>query len=99
MSYTMPYEISVGKFLYLNSILDADTQEELVHFLKDQSEAFSWEYTDMWGIHPNTCIHLIYTHDLVTRIRKPHRRMNPTLKDTVKEEIHKLLNIGFIYPI
>ena len=52
MSYTMPYEISVGKFLYLNSILDADTQEELVNFLKDQSGAFSWEYTDMWGIHP-----------------------------------------------
>jgi hypothetical protein len=25
--------------------------------------------------------------------------MNPVLKDTVKEEIHKLLNVGFIYPI
>ena len=25
--------------------------------------------------------------------------MNLTLKDTVKEEIQKLLNVGFIYPI
>jgi hypothetical protein len=25
--------------------------------------------------------------------------MNPTLKDIVKEEIQKLLNVGFIYPI
>jgi hypothetical protein len=24
--------------------------------------------------------------------------MNPTLKDIVKEEIQKLLNVGFIYP-
>jgi hypothetical protein len=32
-------------------------------------------------------------------VRKPQRRMNPTLKDIVKEEIQKLLNVGFIYPI
>ena len=25
--------------------------------------------------------------------------MNPTLKDIVKEELQKLLNVGFIYPI
>jgi hypothetical protein len=25
--------------------------------------------------------------------------MNPTLKDIVKDEIQKLLNVGFIYPI
>jgi hypothetical protein len=25
--------------------------------------------------------------------------MNLALKDIVKEEIHKLLNVGFIYPI
>jgi hypothetical protein len=25
--------------------------------------------------------------------------MNPTLKDIVKEEIQKLLNVGFIYPV
>jgi len=25
--------------------------------------------------------------------------MNPALKDIVKEELHKLLNAGFIYPI
>jgi hypothetical protein len=72
MSYTMPYDISAGKFLYINSRLDADTQEELVNFLKDQSIAFSWEYTDMWGIHLDTCIHLIYTQALMTPIRKPH---------------------------
>ena len=50
----MPYEISPGKFLHINSGLDADQQEQLVNVLKDQSRAFSWEYTDMWGIHPDT---------------------------------------------
>jgi hypothetical protein len=34
-----------------------------------------------------------------TPIRQPQRRMNPTLKDIVKEEIQKLLNVSFIYLI
>jgi hypothetical protein len=53
----------------------------------------------MKGINPNTCIHHIYTQGEVTPIRKPQRRMNPTLKDIVKEEIQNLLNVVFIYPI
>ena len=32
-------------------------------------------------------------------MRQHHRRMNPTLKDIVKEELQKLLDAGFIYPI
>jgi hypothetical protein len=53
----------------------------------------------MKGIHPDTCIHHIYPQGEVTSVRKPQRRMNPTLKDIVKEEIQKLLNVIFIYPI
>jgi hypothetical protein len=97
--YTMPYEISPIKFLHINFGLYADQHKQLVNILKEQSGAFSWEYTDMKGVHPNTCIHHIYTQGEVTIVRKPQRRMNPTLKDIVKEEIQKLLNVGFIYPI
>jgi hypothetical protein len=53
----------------------------------------------MKGIHPDTCIHHIYTQEEVTHVRKPQRRMNLTLKHIVKEEIQNLLNVGFIYPI
>jgi hypothetical protein len=53
----------------------------------------------MKGIHPNTCIHHIYTQGEVTPVRQPQRRMNPSLKYIVKEEIQKLLNVILIYPI
>ena len=53
----------------------------------------------MKGIHPNTFIHHIYMDASISPIRQPHRRMNPTLKDIVKEELQKLLNASFIYPI
>ena len=36
---------------------------------------------------------------IISPIRKPHRRMNPALKNIVNQELQKLLTIGFIYPI
>ena len=32
-------------------------------------------------------------------VRQPQRRMNPALKNIVKEELQKLLDVGLIYPI
>ena len=53
----------------------------------------------MKGIHPDTCIHYINTQEKITLVRQPQRRMNPALKDIVKDELQKLLDADFIYPI
>jgi len=47
-------------------------------------DAFAWDYTDMKGIHRDTCIHHIYANDQIRPIRHPQRRMNPTLKYIAK---------------
>jgi hypothetical protein len=98
-SYTILVELSPGKCLYINSELSLSQQEQLTNLLKEQSGAFAWEYTDMRGVHPDTCIHHIYIQPGITPVRQPQRCMNPILKDFVKEELQKLLNVGFIYPI
>eukprot|EP00253_Pinus_taeda_P029632 PITA_29632 len=53
----------------------------------------------MKGIDPKTCIHHIYIEENSRPIRQPQRRMNPNLKEIVKEEHQKLLNVNSIYPI
>ena len=53
----------------------------------------------MKGVHPSVCTHHIYIKEYCKPIRQPQRRMNPALKDIVKEELQKLLDAGFIYPI
>ena len=53
----------------------------------------------MLGIHPKTCTHHIYTDDDIIPIRQPQQRMNPMLREIVKEELQKILKVGFIYPI
>ena len=98
-SYTMPSEVSPGNVLHINVGLTESQQEQLLKVLKIKSGSFAWEYTDMKGIHPNTCIHHIYMDSNISPIRQPQRKMNLSLKDIVKEELQNLLNVGFIYPI
>ena len=50
-------------------------------------------------IHQETCTHHIYTYNNIRPLRQPQRRMNPILKEIVKKELQKLLQVGFIYPI
>jgi hypothetical protein len=53
----------------------------------------------MKGIHYNLCTYNIYIEEGSRPIRQPQRRMNPTMKDIVKEELQKPLTTKFIYPI
>jgi hypothetical protein len=92
-------EIEPGKTLNINPHLtDAETQQ-LTKLLQENKEAFAWDYTNMKGISPELCTHRIYIKDDCRPICQPQRRMNPKLKEILKEELQKLLNAGFIYPI
>jgi hypothetical protein len=57
-----------------------------------------WDYTYMKGIHPDLCTHHIYIKEYCWPIRQPQLRMNPALKDIIKEELQKLLNVNFHLP-
>ena len=83
----------------INPNLKPDELECLVTLLKRHKGAFDWEYTDMRGIPSGLCTHHIYFKDDSKCVRQPQHRMNPNLREIVKEEIHKLLEAGFIYPI
>jgi hypothetical protein len=85
--------------LHINSQLTESQQEKLIQVLQEQSKYFTWDYHDMKGIHPDTFSHHIYTQSDAHPIRNPQRHMNPTLKEVVKDELQKLLDAKFIYPI
>jgi len=87
-----------GKILNINSNLEIQ-KEQLIKMLQTHFDAFAWEYTDMRGILPNTCIHHIYIEDSSRPIRKLKKQMNPLLKEIVKNDLQKLLDVNFIYPI
>jgi len=53
----------------------------------------------MKGISSELCTHHIYIKEECRPIFQPQTRMHPNIKEIVKEELQKLLNAGFIYPI
>ena len=53
----------------------------------------------MNGIPSNLCAHHIYIKNDSQPMCQPQQRMNPNLRDILREEIQKLLEAGLIYPI
>ena len=83
----------------INPNLKADELEHLVTLQKQDKGDFVGEYIYMRGIPSALCTHHIYIKNDSKLVHQPERRMNPNIKDIVKEEIQKLLEAGFIYPI
>ena len=85
--------------LRINSALSTSQENEMCKLLKNHSDAFAWNYKEMKGVNPSVYSHHIYIKEYCKPVRYPQRRMNVSLKDIVKEELQKLLDVGFIYPI
>ena len=92
-------EFGWEKDLQINPSLSALEEEKLYNLLRENLEAFAWRYMEMKGTHPSMCTHHIYIQEGCKPVKQPQRRMNPTFKEIVKEELQKLLDLWFIYPI
>ena len=70
--------------------------EQLKEFLQRHEKDFAWDYGDMKGLSPTLCTHRIYINEGFLPLRQPQRRINPSLREIVKTELQKLLDVGFI---
>eukprot|EP00253_Pinus_taeda_P021687 PITA_21687 len=98
-SKSITIEIELGKTLNINPNLTDDKKQQLLKLLRENKQAFAWDYTYMKGISPKLCTHRIYIKEGSRLVCQSQRWMNLNLREIVKEELQKLLNEGFIYPI
>ena len=71
----------------------------MVQLLKEYRDVFAWTYTDMEGIDPKFYEHKINLKEGAIPVKQQRYRMNPNYAKQVKEEIDRLLRVGFIYPV
>ena len=67
--------------------------------MQEFKDIFAWKYIDMKGVDPQFCMHRINLKKDVVPIISQRYRMNPNYAKAVKEELDKLLKVGFIYPL
>ena len=88
-----------SKPMVISNTLTSDEENKLVEILKKHKEAIGWHISDLKGISPAYCMHKIMMEEDYRPVRQPQRRLNPTMKEEVRKEVLKLLEVGLIYPI
>ena len=83
----------------ISSSLELDQENKIFEILKTHLTALGWTIADIKGISPLICTHRIHLEEDIKPSRQPQRRLNPIMKEVVKKEVLKLLDVGFIYPI
>ena len=74
-------------------------EQKLLQILRKYKEAIAWSIEDLKGISPSIFMHKILLNDDAKTSIEHQRRMNPVMKEVVKNEVLKWLNAGFIYAI
>ena len=83
----------------ISSSLESDQENKILEILRTHKTAIGWTIADIKGINPLICTHRIHLEEDVKPSRQPQRRLNPIMKEVVKKEVLKLLDVGVIYPI
>ena len=71
----------------------------MVETINKHLETFAWSVEDLNGINPSICMHKILMEENAKTSVEHQRRLNPIMKEVVKNEVLKWLNTGFIYAI
>ena len=70
-------------------------ETQLLEILKTHRTALGWTIADIKGISPLICTHRIHLEEDVKPSRQPQRQLNPIMKEVVKKEVLKLLDVVF----
>ncbi|XP_076935011.1 uncharacterized protein LOC143601506 [Bidens hawaiensis] len=81
------------------SNLEEMQEQQLLKVLKANKVAIGWTIADLKGISPSIVMHKIITNEEAKPTRETQRRLNPNLREVVKQEVIKWLDAGIIYPI
>nr|GEW48649.1 reverse transcriptase domain-containing protein [Tanacetum cinerariifolium] len=79
--------------------LSVEEKTALITVLKSHKRAIAWKLSDIKGINPEFCTYKILMKEDFEPTVLHQRRVNPKIHDVIKQEVIKLLDAVFIYPI
>jgi len=88
-----------NKYVILSNSLTTSEEEQLVKILEANQKAIGWTFSNLKGINPSYYMHKVLMEENYKPIAQPQRCLNPKIKEVVRKEVIKLLEVGIIYPI
>ena len=79
--------------------MSPEDKSAMITLLKEFRDVFAWSYEDMRGLDPQLYQHQIHLSKDAKPVAQRRYRMNPNYAARVKEEIDKLLRVGFIWSV
>jgi hypothetical protein len=89
----------IDKKLCLSTELDAKYELTLITFLRENLDVFAWHILDMPGIPRKVIEHKLGVDPTFKPIKQKERRYTPERRETIRIEVNKLLEVGFIRPV
>ena len=83
---------------FISKKLDPSLREPMIALLKEYSDCFSWDYTEMPGLDRSIIEHRLPLEKGFWLFQQRARQMKPEVQLEVKKEIEKMLAAGFISP-
>ena len=88
-----------AKPVIISIALTESKEQKLFETLRKSKEAIVWSIEDLKRISHSICMHKILLEDNAKTSIEHQRRLNPVMKEVVRKEVLKWLNIGFINAI
>ena len=76
-----------------------EKEQKLLQILIKYKESIAWLVEYLKGITPSICMHKIFLEENAKTSIEHQRRLNPVMKEVVRNEVLKWSNVGFIYAI
>ena len=84
------------KFFQIGSQLPQQEREELIEFLKQNIDIFSWNTYEAPGVDPKFICHHLSVNPLIAPKKQPPRRPSKEHAEAVREEVTRLKQVGAI---
>jgi hypothetical protein len=79
--------------------LSPEEVDKLLNLLRKHKKVIGYSISDLKGISPAFCTHLIPLEEQCKPVVEPQRRLSHAMREVVKKEVIKLLDAGIIYPV
>lgn len=103
ISRTVTIDISVKPGIIENIHIGAACMDDEIQTYKilfqEFQDVFAWSYEEIPGINPSIVVHEIKTYPNAKPVRQCLRQIHLQKVAAIKDEVEKLLRVGFIYPI